>query len=46
MRILAMDVGGTAVKSAIVDENGTMFEFRETPTSKVIWEGVCFRSWC
>lgn len=40
MRVLAMDVGGTAVKSAIVDENGTMFEFRETPTAKVIWEGI------
>lgn len=40
MRVLALDVGGTAIKSAIVDEMGELYDVRETPTAKVIWEGI------
>lgn len=40
MRVLAIDVGGTAIKSAIVCENGEIVDFREQPTPAVIAEGI------
>lgn len=40
MKVLAIDVGGTAIKSALVDENGDISEFREMPTPSVIIEGI------
>lgn len=33
MRILSLDIGGTAVKSAITDEKGHVFEYAETETN-------------
>lgn len=33
MKILALDVGGTAIKSAIIDEEGSLHEFRSTPSA-------------
>ena len=32
MRILAIDIGGTAIKSAITNEKGDVFDLREVPT--------------
>lgn len=32
MKILALDVGGTAVKSALVQEDGSLLDYRTTPT--------------
>lgn len=33
MKILALDIGGTAVKSALTDEQGNVEAYRETPTN-------------
>lgn len=33
MKILALDIGGTAIKSAIANENGELSEFQENPTN-------------
>ena len=41
MKFLALDVGGTAVKSAIVDELGNITEYRSTPTTARAAEGYC-----
>lgn len=40
MKVLAIDVGGTAIKSALVDEHGKIEDFRELPTPAVIAEGI------
>lgn len=40
MKVLAIDVGGTAIKSALVDEIGGMSGFREMATPSVIIEGI------
>lgn len=33
MKLLALDIGGTAIKSALTDEHGSVSEYRETPTN-------------
>lgn len=33
MKILALDVGGTVIKSAIIDEDGSLHDIRSTPSS-------------
>ena len=40
MKVLAIDVGGTAIKSALVSDNGKMEDFRELPTPAVIADGI------
>ena len=40
MKVLAIDVGGTAIKSALVCDNGELIDFRELPTPAVIAEGI------
>lgn len=40
MKVLAIDVGGTAIKSAIVHADGTIEDFRELATPSVIAEGI------
>ncbi|MEA4921005.1 MAG: ROK family protein [Clostridiaceae bacterium] len=40
MKVLAIDVGGTAIKSALVDENGDISGFREMATPSVIIDGI------
>ena len=32
MKILAIDIGGTALKAGLVDESAQVLEFREAPT--------------
>lgn len=43
MRILTLDVGGTAIKSAIVDENNQLMDIRETP-SAAAGEALVYRA--
>ena len=40
MKVLAIDVGGTAIKSALVHADGTIEDFRELATPSVIAEGI------
>lgn len=40
MKVLAIDVGGTAIKSALVSDNGIIEDFRELPTPAVIADGI------
>lgn len=35
MKILSLDVGGTAIKSAIIDENGKLCDIRSTPSGTI-----------
>jgi len=43
VRILTLDVGGTAIKSAIVDENNQLTDIRETP-SQSAGEALVYRA--
>ena len=40
MKVLAIDVGGTAIKSALIDREGHIEDFRERPTPPVISQGI------
>ena len=44
MRILTLDVGGTAIKSAIVDENNQLSDIRETPSAGAAGEALVYKA--
>ncbi len=44
MRILTLDVGGTAIKSAIFDENNQLSDIRETPSAGAAGEALVYRA--
>ncbi len=44
MRILTLDVGGTAIKSAIFDENNQLSDIRETPSVGAAGEALVYRA--